>query len=95
MRLSILSFSIAVAALLSQIQKTEAQSAYSYPWCAVYIGKEGAGGMSCYFASYEQCRTTMSGIGGNCIQSPYYAAAVPKAAMASARRVQRSAKHRD
>jgi hypothetical protein len=28
--------------------------------------------MSCYYTSWEQCRTTMSGLGGNCVQSPYY-----------------------
>jgi hypothetical protein len=28
--------------------------------------------MSCYYASWEQCWTTMLGIGGNCLASPYY-----------------------
>jgi hypothetical protein len=28
--------------------------------------------MSCYYRTYEQCRQTMSGIGGTCVQSPYY-----------------------
>ena len=28
--------------------------------------------MSCYYTSWEQCRTTMSGIGGLCVASPYY-----------------------
>jgi hypothetical protein len=32
----------------------------------------GFGDMSCYYTSWEQCRTTMSGIGGNCVESPYY-----------------------
>src|SRR5215470_7784349 len=27
---------------------------------------------SCYFTSYQQCMTTISGIGGYCYQSPYY-----------------------
>jgi hypothetical protein len=30
--------------------------------------------MSCYYTSWEQCRATLSGIGGNCVMSPYYRA---------------------
>jgi hypothetical protein len=30
--------------------------------------------MSCYYTSWEQCRATMLGIGGNCVASPYYRA---------------------
>ena len=47
-----------------------AQSAYDYPWCALR-GDRG-GGQSCYFTTWEQCETTLSGIGGTCIRSPYY-----------------------
>ena len=66
-------FAIA-AALLSETQAGNAQSAYSYPWCAILPGAgSGSGGaMSCYYTSWAQCRTSMSGIGGNCIESPYY-----------------------
>jgi len=62
------------AALLGEMQVSNAQSAYSYPWCAILPGAgSGSGGaMSCYYTSWEQCRTTMSGIGGNCVESPYY-----------------------
>jgi Protein of unknown function (DUF3551) len=60
---------VITAALLVDTQISNAQSPYSYPWCAVY-GRKGA--MSCYYTSWEQCRTTLSGIGGNCVQSPYY-----------------------
>jgi hypothetical protein len=34
------------------------------PWCARYY-KEGAP-TSCYFTSYQQCRATVSGVGGLC-----------------------------
>ncbi len=65
--------SAAVAALLASTGAGHAQSAYDYPWCAVYTGRAGPGGaMSCYYASYAQCMQTMSGIGGYCIESPYY-----------------------
>jgi len=62
------------AALLGEMQVSNAQSAYSYRWCAILPGAgSGSGGaMSCYYTSWEQCRTTMSGIGGNCVESPYY-----------------------
>jgi len=65
---------VIAAALLGETQAGNAQSPYSYPWCAIYFGdSNGLGGaMSCYYTSWEQCRTTMSGIGGNCVQSPYY-----------------------
>jgi Protein of unknown function (DUF3551) len=65
---------LVAAALLGETQISNAQSPYSYPWCAIYPGdNNGPGGaMSCYYTSWEQCRTTMFGIGGNCVQSPYY-----------------------
>ena len=62
-----------VAAVLLAPAAGYAQSAYDYPWCAVYSGRFGPGGaMSCYYASYGQCMQTLSGIGGSCIRSPYY-----------------------
>jgi len=65
---------VVTAALVGGTQISNAQSPYSYPWCAIYPGdSNGPGGaMSCYYASWEQCRATMFGIGGNCVQSPYY-----------------------
>src|SRR5712664_615760 len=65
---------VIVAALLAETQISNAQSPYSYPWCAIYPGdNNGPGGaLSCYYTSWEQCRTTMFGIGGNCVESPYY-----------------------
>jgi hypothetical protein len=74
-RIPITALFAVAAALLGETHVTNAQSAYSYPWCAIYGGGDfggGGGAMSCYFASWEQCRTTMSGIGGVCVASPYY-----------------------
>jgi hypothetical protein len=45
-----------------------AQSPTSFPWCM----KGARGGTSCYFNSYEDCRTTVSGLGGWCTRNPYY-----------------------
>ena len=72
MRMSIIALCVIAAALLGETQVSNAQqSAYSYPWCSLGAGKE-SNALSCYYTSWEQCRTTMSGIGGNCVQSPYY-----------------------
>jgi len=73
-RKPIIIFFLVAAALLGETQASNAQSAYSYPWCAILPGAGSASGgaMSCYYTSLEQCRTTMFGIGGNCVQSPYY-----------------------
>jgi Protein of unknown function (DUF3551) len=65
---------VVAAASLGETQISDAQSPYSYPWCAILPGAgSGSGGaMSCYYASWAQCRASMFGIGGNCIESPYY-----------------------
>jgi Protein of unknown function (DUF3551) len=77
MRLPILSLFVIIGALLGEIQAVSAQSAYSYPWCARYY-KDGTP-TSCYFTSYQQCRASVSGVGGLCFQSPYYHAPVAAA----------------
>jgi Protein of unknown function (DUF3551) len=80
---------VIAAALLGDPQVCNAQSPYSYPWCAVYLGGSSSpGAMSCYYTSWEQCWTTMRGIGGNCIESPYYhgqAAPLPRRVSAKPR----------
>jgi hypothetical protein len=62
---------VVAAALLGEAQVSNAQSPYSYPWCSLG-GTKDSNALSCYYTSREQCRTTMSGIGGNCVESPYY-----------------------
>jgi Protein of unknown function (DUF3551) len=73
-RTPIVALFIIAAALLGETQISNAQSSSSYPWCAILPGAgSGSGGaMSCYYTSWEQCKTTMSGIGGLCVASPYY-----------------------
>ena len=63
------------AGVLFQAAPAAAQSAYSYPWCALYGDRSGA--QSCYFRSYGECMATLSGIGGSCIRSPYYQGPAP------------------
>jgi Protein of unknown function (DUF3551) len=72
MRSPILLLFLIAAALLGEIQTASAQSPTSYPWCARYY-KDGTP-TSCYFTSYQQCRASVSGVGGLCFQSPYYQA---------------------
>ena len=42
-----------------------------YPWCAYYSG-DGGGGTNCGFLAIEQCRATVSGIGGFCGPNQFY-----------------------
>ena len=72
MRLPILWLFLIAAVPLGEIQAASAQSPTSYPWCARF---RSTGATSCYFTSYQQCMTTLSGIGGYCYRSPYYDAA--------------------
>jgi hypothetical protein len=67
----ILSLVFASAALMSATAPVAAQSPYSYPWCSRQSSRDNAT-TSCYFTSYQQCMTTLSGIGGYWYQSPYY-----------------------
>jgi hypothetical protein len=71
MRFQMFSLVLISAALMGPTELASAQSAYSYPWCSRQNTKDG-GTTSCYFTSYQQCMTTISGIGGYCYQSPYY-----------------------
>ena len=74
MRPSVLLLFLIAAAVLGETAVTSAQPASSYPWC----GRTGRdlGATSCYFTSYRQCMTTISGIGGFCYESPYYHASL-------------------
>ena len=69
MRPTIMSLVLGCVALLGGTSAGFAQSAYDYPWCALYTKTSGA--TSCYFTSFEQCIATMRGIGGTCIRNPY------------------------
>jgi len=68
-----------IAATLFSATAASAQSARSYPWCAVYFTIDANGTPSCSFDTREQCMETISGIGGYCVENLYYrrVAAVP------------------
>ena len=62
---------MAVLALLAGVKPGAAE--ITYPWCAQYGGWDG-GGRNCGFSTYEQCRATVSGVGGYCEENPMYRA---------------------
>ena len=65
MKLTTLAFAaLAVPALLSTSPARAYDMPYDpYPWCAVYSGDAG-GASNCGFLTIDQCRATVSGIGG-------------------------------
>jgi hypothetical protein len=50
---------------------TSASQARTYPWCAVYDWST----RNCGFVSFQQCRATVSGVGGICQRNPFAARA--------------------
>ena len=50
----------------------EPAKADPYRWCAVYGSYGGGGVESCYYLTLDQCRASVSGIGGFCKESPWY-----------------------
>jgi hypothetical protein len=71
MRSKIFILVVVSAALMRITGLASAQSAYSYPWCS-QLPSAQSDATTCYFTNYQQCMTTISGIGGYCYQSPYY-----------------------
>jgi len=69
MRKSALSFAILTAVLLLGSGSSHADP---YRWCAVYSGGDNGGGRNCGFVTLQQCRDTVSGIGGWCEPNGFY-----------------------
>jgi hypothetical protein len=71
MRLIVLS---AIAFLFSFVPTTVRAYDLPYdpnPWCANY-GGDASGSSNCGFVTLEQCRATVSGIGGFCEHNVFY-----------------------
>ena len=61
-----------VAAIASlPVLITPVRAEIEYPWCAQYSGGS-SGGRNCGFSTLEQCRATVSGIGGFCEPNLFY-----------------------
>ena len=67
---------IAVVALTCAVLLLSTAGARAGTWCANYGNQSGS---NCGFYSFEQCRATVSGIGGFCQRNPFSAyAAEPR-----------------
>ena len=66
------SFGLVVAAgfVASSFFAVGAATADPYKWCAVYSTGDAA--YNCGFVTIEQCRATVSGIGGFCKPNQFY-----------------------
>lgn len=71
-RLCIAASAIVLAAGLASQPAQAQQQGDPYPWCAQYAGSGLGGSSNCYFLTLEQCRATVSGVGGYCNHNPFY-----------------------
>lgn len=62
---------LAALGFVAVIAVFDTAAADPYRWCAIYSGKFG-GASNCYFVTLEQCRATVSGVGGYCNTNPRY-----------------------
>jgi hypothetical protein len=64
---------IGIAAIASvPTLATPTRAGIEYPWCPQYGGADDGGGRNCGFSTLEQCRATISGIGGSCEPNLFY-----------------------
>jgi Protein of unknown function (DUF3551) len=59
-----------ILAAIATMSAAPARAEIEYPWCAQY-GSD-AEGRNCGFSTLEQCRATVSGIGGSCEPNLFY-----------------------
>jgi hypothetical protein len=78
---------IAIAAVFLLVTGAVLQPAKAepYAWCAIFSGDLG-GVRSCSFFTMDQCRATVSGVGGFCQPNPWYAGAAPSDSRRNRRR---------
>lgn len=62
---------LATLAVLIAGSTIDAVQADPYRWCAQYSGRNG-GSQNCGFVTEEQCRATVSGVGGICLPNPFF-----------------------
>jgi uncharacterized protein DUF3551 len=62
------------AVLISLVAGSAFSSAKAdpYKWCAIMGGGEDGGMISCYFLTLEQCKATVTGVGGFCRVNLWY-----------------------
>ena len=62
---------VAIVMLLPGALAASAQTPDPYRWCAELLLNWG-GASNCWFMTLEQCRATVSGVGGYCTPNPFY-----------------------
>jgi len=65
-------FAFAALVILFGSSLFDVAKADPYRWCAEYTGGALGGSSNCYFLTLEQCRATVSGVGGYCSPNPFY-----------------------
>jgi hypothetical protein len=68
---------LAAGFTLSPLAVGAAHASDRYPWCAVY-SERSVGATNCGFTTLEQCRATISGVGGTCQPNPNYVPPAPR-----------------
>jgi hypothetical protein len=64
------------AAALLTLSALPAQAGYDAPFCRRVNGGAWTGAYDdCSYRSFEQCRMSAVGVGGFCVQNPYFAGA--------------------
>jgi hypothetical protein len=83
---------IAVGSVISLFLMDGPAAADPYKWCAAYRN----GGNNCGFTTIEQCRASVSGVGGSCEPNQFYTGADKTSAQRSQKQAQRKppAEHR-
>ena len=83
---------IAVGSVISLFLIAGPAAADPYKWCAAYRN----GGTNCGFTTIEQCRATVSGVGGSCEPNQFYTGPDKTSAQRSQKQAQRKppAEHR-
>jgi hypothetical protein len=69
---SLMLMGIALGTSQSAIAQNSALPYDPYKWCAVYGYGRSGGVSNCGFKTLEQCRLTVSGIGGTCEINTFY-----------------------
>jgi hypothetical protein len=59
-------------AMTAAVAMFDTASADPYRWCAHYSGGMAGGASNCWFMTLQQCRATISGVGGYCAPNPFY-----------------------
>jgi hypothetical protein len=71
---------LAILAVAAMAAPARPAAAIEYPWCAQYSGGDTGGALNCGFVTLEQCRATISGIGGTCEPNQLYTGPIERPA---------------